>query len=263
MSGEDVALTDGAQLFVKLLGVDGKSKPLLNVLHGAPGLSNREDPEPYSVFLQPQFHDKAWVGDEKFILVGGSYEGLVAPQYVLKFPARVTTLITRGTWNRGPLSTLAILKTILMSERIEPDPDRQLRCWSRNLLDDEDFTQAYLEIVPMFAAESPDREGPAPLSFEAKKAFSSLENIYAATQNFAFSYNVTKFDVRSKLKDIEVPTLSFVDVATWSFLSKRGKSWSMVSLIQLAIFEHWGHGPSLDESWAFQERVWEFLAPFQ
>lgn len=54
MSPSRIQLSDGATLSVKILG-DDQSKPLLIVLHGAPGLSDHKEPEASFGFLQSQF----------------------------------------------------------------------------------------------------------------------------------------------------------------------------------------------------------------
>lgn len=48
-------MSDGAKLYVKMLGDDSRLKPLLIALHGAPGLSSHREPEKTFGFLQSQF----------------------------------------------------------------------------------------------------------------------------------------------------------------------------------------------------------------
>lgn len=48
-------MSDGARLYVKVLGERLPAKPLLIALHGAPGLSTHAEPEATSGFLQSQF----------------------------------------------------------------------------------------------------------------------------------------------------------------------------------------------------------------
>lgn len=55
MSGQHVTLSDGARLYVKLLGGSDTLKPLLIVLHGAPGLSTHAEPEASFGFLKSRF----------------------------------------------------------------------------------------------------------------------------------------------------------------------------------------------------------------
>lgn len=50
-----VQLRDGANLRVRVLGIDHKHKPLLIALHGAPGLSSHTEPEAGYTFLGDRF----------------------------------------------------------------------------------------------------------------------------------------------------------------------------------------------------------------
>lgn len=50
-----VQLSDGANLRVRVLGIDEKQKPLLIALHGAPGLSSHTEPEAAYSFLGDRF----------------------------------------------------------------------------------------------------------------------------------------------------------------------------------------------------------------
>lgn len=55
MSTHQVKLSDGASLYVKVLGGSSPSKPLLIALHGAPGLSTHTEPEDTFKFLETKF----------------------------------------------------------------------------------------------------------------------------------------------------------------------------------------------------------------
>lgn len=50
-----VELSDGATLFVKVLGDPSPERPLLIALHGAPGLASHTEPEATFGFLQSKF----------------------------------------------------------------------------------------------------------------------------------------------------------------------------------------------------------------
>ena len=70
-----------------------------------------------------------------------------------------------------------------------------------------------------------------------------------------------RFDVRSRLKDILVPTL--VIVGRHDLITPVSDSEEISNGIpnsQLAIFENSGHHPGNDEKAAFQKRVAEFLS---
>ncbi|KAH8204511.1 hypothetical protein TruAng_001285 [Truncatella angustata] len=292
MSQQYVTLSDGARLYVKLLGGNKREKPLVIVLHGAPGLSSHAEPERSFGFLQDQFrvlvYDargsgtsdqklpytdqrwvedvdelRSWAGAENIILAGGSYGGFIALQYALSHGNRLSALILRDTWPWGALSTLTVLKTILTSDRISPNPDRQVRLWSGTLLDDEDFAEAYKEIVPMYAPKPPKtpKDAEAVADFEGEKATKRPENLHSATQNAAFSYNVPRFDVRDRLKDITAATLVVHGRHDLIVPIEYGKQISDgIPNARLVVFEHSGHSPPTDEPDAFKTSVKDFLS---
>ncbi len=53
--GSLVQLSDGARLYVKLLGEDDRSKQLVIALHGGPGVSDHREPEASFGFLSSRF----------------------------------------------------------------------------------------------------------------------------------------------------------------------------------------------------------------
>lgn len=57
MTEHHVQMSDGAKLYVKILGdaSSSPSKPLLIAVHSAPGLSSHEETEAAYSFLQPTF----------------------------------------------------------------------------------------------------------------------------------------------------------------------------------------------------------------
>lgn len=55
MSSQFVQLSDGTNIFVKILGDPSPHRPLLIVLHGAPGLSTHAEPEDSFGFLSTKF----------------------------------------------------------------------------------------------------------------------------------------------------------------------------------------------------------------
>jgi proline iminopeptidase len=55
MAEHNVILSNGAKIYAKLLGNGDQSKPLLIVLHGAPGLPTHVEPETSFGFLQSRF----------------------------------------------------------------------------------------------------------------------------------------------------------------------------------------------------------------
>lgn len=195
------------------------------------------------------------MGAEKFVLTGGSYGGTVSLDYALAFPSRLLGLMLRDTWAWGTRLMMHALKTTISSDLVNADPDRQFRVWTGILRDDKDFAAGIREIGPLYAPPGTKVE-------EAKPEWGSEGLVlHAATQNAAFSENMPRYDVRSRLKDIKVPTL--VIVGRHDLLTPVSESVEISEGIpgsQLVIFEHSGHHPGNDEAAAFQKCITEFLS---
>ncbi|KAM0199141.1 hypothetical protein ACHAPI_003589 [Fusarium lateritium] len=282
-----VQLSDGAKLNVWLLGAENKSKPLIISLHGASGLSTHTDAKKGFMFLANEFrviaYDgrgsgssevkgpftdeqwmadldelRAWAGDEKFILAGGSYGGFLALNYAINYPNRLLSLILRNTWASGPLGAHRALANILSSHRIKPDPARQARLWSGNLRDRKDAEESLVEIVNVYTPEQPDEKNSEPPQFEGVGIGDELR---WEVHNSAFSHSQPRFDVRDRLVEIKVPTLVVVgrlDVVCpveESEMISEGIAHS-----ELVIFEKSAHNPAADEPRRFQEVLSTFLA---
>lgn len=194
---------------------------------------------------------RAWVGDEKFTLAGGSYGGFLALNYALNYPNRLLALILRNTWACGPQGTHRALANILLSKRINPDPMRQVRLWTGNVQSREDAEQGMAEIVPIYTPE----HSLEPESFEGASTELRWE-----VHNAAFSWSQPRFDVRSRLSEINVPTLVVVGkldiicpVEESEMIQRRIKG------SELVVFEKSAHNPATDEPEKFREVLSDFL----
>ncbi|KAF5234193.1 hypothetical protein FANTH_12229 [Fusarium anthophilum] len=273
-------LSDGVKLNVYLLGAENKSKPLVISLHGAPGLSSHTGIKEDFKFLADRFrvlvYDlrgsgdseikgpftdeqwvsdleelRAWAGDEKFILAGGSYGGFLALNYALNYPNRLLALILRNTWACGPQGTHRALANILLSHRINPDPMRQVRLWTGNVQSREDAEQGMAEIVTIYTPES----NPEPETFEG-----AVTKLRWEVHNAAFSWSQPRFDVRSRLVEINVPTL--VIVGRLDIICPVEESEMIRKCIkgsELVVFEKSAHNPATDEPEKFRGVLSDFL----
>ncbi|CCT66351.1 uncharacterized protein FFB20_14038 [Fusarium fujikuroi] len=266
-----VQLSDGVKLNVCILGAGNKSKPLVISLHGAPGLSSHTGIKEDFKFLANRFRvlvydlrgsggsevkgpftdEQAWVGDEKFILAGGSYGGFLALNYALNYPNRLLALILRNTWACGPQGTHRALANILLSKRINPDPMRQVRLWTGSVQNQDDVEQGMAEIVTIYTP----KDSPEPENFEGASTELCWE-----VHNAAFSWSQPRFDVRSRLSEINVPTLVVVGrldiicpVEESEMIQRRIKG------SELVVFEKSAHNPATDEPEKFREVLSDFL----
>jgi len=79
-------------------------------------------------------------------------------------------------------------------------------------------------------------------------------------RRFAFSRNIPAYDLRDRLGEIHVPTLVLVGRQDW--ITPVDQSEYLAAHIpgaQLAILEHSGHGPMIEENDVFTARVREFF----
>lgn len=174
-----------------------------------------------------------------------------SPIYAFTRPSRLTALLLRDTWAWGSCAVLNCLKAVLTDPRLSVDPDRQVRLWSGTLLSDADFEASFKGIMPLYVPPG------LPPSFEGGTA-KKHENFegHAETQNFAFSINVAKFDVRKRFGEIKVPTL--VVVGRYDLIAPVAYSEEIAKGIpnsQLTVFENSRHSLPDDEPEAFRERL--------
>ncbi|KAI1617330.1 proline iminopeptidase [Exophiala viscosa] len=285
-----VKTDDGVNLHVKVLGDDAtKRKPLLISLHGAPGLSTHMEPEASFAFLSDTFrvlvydargsgisdhigpytHDRwikdieilrQWAGAETFVLAGASYGAFIALDYAILHGDRLYGLLLRGAWANGKLGPMNALANILTSHKVKVDVARQVRVWSGTLRNDEDYEAAILELLPFY---TPPEDESATATTEEKPEsteFKGTVKYHSATQNFAFSVNQPRFDVRDQLHTIKAPTLVVVgrhDNVTPVECSREIAD--KLPHARLEIFEKSGHSPPSDEPQKFEAVVADWL----
>ena len=143
----------------------------------------------------------------------------------------------------------------MTSTRIQPDLHRQVRLWSGNMLDRQDYEEGIAETVEIYF---PERKGSSePRAFEGA---SNEFQLHWETHNAAFSYSVPTFDVRDRLREIETPTL--VVVGRHDVICPVEDSEEISGMIpgaKLVVFEGSGHNPPADEPEAFRAAVDKFL----
>lgn len=155
------------------------------------------------------------------MLAGGSYGGLVALDYATLYADRLDGLILRGAWTNGLQGMMSALGAVLTSNKFKDKVDvaRQIRLWSGRLLDDRDFEESILEILPIYAppevsvsvsvAESIE-EVAKEMRIECLSDADEGSPYHSITQNAAFSGNLPHFDVRHKLADIKVKSNTLI-----------------------------------------------------
>lgn len=209
---------------------------------------------------------------------------MLALEYALAHGDRLLGLILRDAFAWGQRTTLHALKNILLSGgRIRPDPDRQVRLWAGATRDDDDFADAFNEIAAIYEPEekpegaeagnspsaSTEQAPPGDLARVPESgdqvptggAGAGGLTLHHETHNFAFAHNMPNVDLRPRLREIAAPTLVAVgrhDLITPPAWAEEIRD--ALPSAQLAVFEHSGHTPSIDEPEAFRNTVHGFLS---
>jgi proline iminopeptidase len=146
---------------------------------------------------------RKFYGAEKFVLAGASYGGFLALDYAIHHGDRLDGLILRGAWANGKLGPMNALANILTSDKVKVDTARQVRLWSGTLHDDQDFEDSIMELLPFYAP--PRNPNTADVQdIPESTEFQGTVKYHSATQNYAFSVNMPRFDVRDQLQEIKV-----------------------------------------------------------
>lgn len=193
---------------------------------------------------------RAHLGFDRFALLGTSYGGFISLEYALRHGDRLTHLMLQDTAPSHHNETAA-KENALKSDLPGISPDQLDRLFGGRMADDDEFRRSFAAIQPLY------RTTPAP-----ERDAERLDDMVFRyrTHNFAFSRNIPAYDVRDRLSEIHVPTLVLVGRQDW--ITPVDQSEYLASHIpgaQLAVFEHSGHGPMIEENDAFTARVREFF----
>lgn len=266
------------KLNVEVLGAD--DAPVMIVHHGAPGLGTLAEPKSsfgplsdvYKVVVfdargsgqsegnGPLTHEqwaadveglRQWVGAERFIMAGGSYGGFISMEYAIRHPERLAALVLRDTSADSANEEMARANA-LSSSRVELDLDKFHRIMDGSTLDNADLKQCWAEILPLYDHVY----DPANVLRKVEATTYRYE-----THNWAFTENMPRYDIKSRLSQITCPTLVTVGRGDW--ITPVACSETIASLItgsRLEVFEKSGHSPQIEEPVKFQRLVRNFLA---
>ena len=268
---------NGAGLYVDVQG-EGEA---LFALHGGPGMGSHAAPRrafaplagDYRVITydargsgrsegNPPYTHEQFVADlealrehfgiERFILEGGSYGGFVALEYVLRHPERVTHLILRDTAASNHHQARARANALDRASEFPGITDELLRrMFDGEFRDDQDFRDSFAAVAPLYDAD-----------YDEARTARWLEsiNFRAETHNAAFSDNLSRYDLRERLGEIQVPTLVTVGRHDWiTPVSAAEELTAGIPDAELVVFENSGHSPQIEENEKFITIVREFL----
>jgi proline-specific peptidase len=268
----------GAQLYCETLGRE--DAPVLVILHGGPGVGDCRDQvrdcgpladEFRLVFYdargsgrsedKPPYTHGQWVADvdgltrqlgiETFALLGHSYGGIVAQEYVVAGAERLRQLILVDT------SPSTVENEVSIRRALEAGLPGIEEGWLRKLFEgrvdsDEEMHGMWEALLPLYF------DGPFDPALPRQMADDTY--FHHATHNFAFSVNNPTYDVRDRLPAVDVPTHVICGGNDW--ITPLEKSEEIVSLIpnsRLEVFDKSGHMPMMEESEKFIDVLRGFL----
>jgi proline iminopeptidase len=193
---------------------------------------------------------REWAGVEQIVMAGHSYGGVMALEYVTRYPERVRALMLCDTAADGAWR-VNCRKQAELSDRVTLDMERFDRTFAGQARDDDDLREAFRAILPLYSYVD-DRTG-----------LDELVNsvvIHHRTHNFAFSNNLPGYDVTDQLSAISCPTLVVVGREDWiTPVSESEKLAAAIPDAQLTIFERSGHSPMSDEPELWRTTIADFL----
>jgi len=271
---------NGAQLEFQIAGPD--DAPLIVVLHGGRGIGDhrtefgafRPLTDRYRLvgfdqrgcgrssltppFTFDQLADdvegvrQAFAGDAPMILIGGSFGGMIALTYALKYPKGLSRLILRGTAPSHDLEHEAIAN---FEARLHKAPNASMsminKLFSDRIIDDIELQLIWFALQPLYY-EQFDADG----ALEATRRLSC----HAETHN-ALYRNKDRYDVRPRLGDIDVPTLAVVGSEDW--ICPPSQSMEICAGIpnaELFVVEGCNHAVHLEANTEVIARVRNFLS---
>lgn len=268
---------NGAKLYVDIQG-DG---PALIAHHGAPGMGSHRTPkralaplaDSYTVItfdargsgeseaLPPYTHEqfvadvdaiREHFGLDKFILAGGSYGGFVALEYTLAHPDRVSHLILRDTAAANDHQEAAKANALERAEDFPGiTPELLDRMFAGEVHDDEDFRHTFAVIAPLYDVDYDPEKTKARLT----------EGVFRSqTHNYAFKHNLAHYNLRSRLQEIQIPTLVTVGRHDWITPVEASEVIAAgIPNAELVVFESSGHSPQLEENERWIATIRDFL----
>ena len=149
---------------------------------------------------------RAFSGDRPCVVMGGSFGGMIALSYAVKYPRSLTHLMLRGTAPSHDFEPEALAN---LKARLHKAPNASVdmaeRLFSPDIVDDTELRLIWFALQPLyFETFDPDA------SLEATRKLAC----HAETHNVLY-LNKDQYDVRDRLKDIPVPTLVVVGENDW------------------------------------------------
>ncbi|MBN1295468.1 alpha/beta hydrolase [bacterium] len=261
--------------------VEGQGETIVMTLHGGPGIGDGNDNRKMFTPLHDEFRfvyfdqrgngqsDDAdadsyshaqivedidalrrHLGLDSFALSGGSYGGMLAMEYVLRYPERVERMILRGTAASSELQTYAF-DNALKANLPGVDESMLHNLFFGYMTSDDDLKDHFARIYPLYSRTyTPEK---ARAMFERKR-------FRHRTHNAFFRTAFPAYDIRDRLAEICVPTLILAGRHDWITPLRFAEELARGILgARLEIFECAGHSINADMPEKFREVVRRFL----
>ena len=219
--------------------------------HRGQGRSARGNKETYTLENNVKDLDalRDYLGLEKIVLIGGSYGGMVALTYAIKYPERVQYLIVMAT--TGSYKFLEKAQDFLQKNGTPEQIEIAQYLWDGNFKD-ETHLRKYFQIMGSLYSLTYD---PKSKTNSFKRAILSVEPI-----NVAFSTFLRKYNVINYLSKITAPTLVIGARKDWICAPEFSEEIAVnIPNSQLKIFENSGHLIRADQPEKLIQEIRNFL----
>jgi proline iminopeptidase len=186
------------------------------------------------------------LGLERVHVLGISWGGFLGLMYAARYPHALATLAVVGAAASGEFMTRAEANARAQSTPAQWAAYRAL--WDGSLADDAAFAEAFATIRPLYFFD----RSLATASVQAR----AETRHRLAVRRFIIEHEYPRYDCRAELSRIVAPTLVAVGRHDWICpVDQAEEVHRLVPHSTLAIFEHSGHSPQVEEREAFARRL--------
>ncbi len=194
---------------------------------------------------------RVFLGDEKFILAGNSYGGLLGQEYALKYPNRLEglVLITTLPVFDYPDQVSATVHSVGTQEQIDVWTNE----WPYPVKSDEDLSRIAKTLLPLYFH-----------NFDKRKIDEIGESVVcsAVAWNRAFQHLLPNWSALDRLKDLSTPTLVVGGAHDWITPVEQcaKRLHEQLPNSELIIYENSGHFPFIEEQNKFLKEVGDWIS---
>ena len=183
-------------------------------------------------------------------ILGISWGGFLGLMYAARHPSLIRTLAVVGA-----SASRAFMRRAEDNARRRATAEQWAAyraLWDGSLADDASFRRAFDTIRPLYFFD--------PARAVENSAARAGIRYRLAVRKFIIEHEYTTYDCRAELARIACPTLLMVGRHDWICPMDQGEEIArLVPGAELAVFEHSGHSPQIEERAAFTRRLATFL----